>query len=102
MLSMPGDILMAQVLLARPTTHACLSHSIWTLNGPERERLVCFYLSLTLVSLHSTPSLSTLNPYIHFFFYIKELKKKKKSLGQIKSSKGILLDIPNCWIRKAR
>lgn len=100
MLSLPGDIPMAQVLLTRPTTHPRLSHSIWTLNGPGRRRLVHFSLRVPgRSSLHSHTSLPP-NPYIlfFFFFYIKELKKKKKSLGQIKSSKEILLNIPKCWI----
>lgn len=46
------------------------------------------------------PHFSTPQPIytLFFFFYIKELKKKKKSLGQIKSSKEILLNIPKCWI----
>lgn len=57
-------------------------------------------LSVSLAALHSTPTLlyPPTHIYSFFFFYIKELKKKKKSLGQIKSSKEILLNIPKCWI----
>lgn len=82
-----------------PLAHPRLSHSIWTLNGLGRWRLVGFSLSVPgLPSLHSL----TLYPWpiftLFFFFYIKKLKKEKKSLGQIKSSKEILLNIPKCWI----
>lgn len=45
---------------------------------------------------------STPDTYIVFFFYVKELKKKKKGLGQIKSSKDSYLMYLKYWITKAR
>lgn len=48
----------------------------WTLGGPEGQRLVCFVCALSL-SPDSTSPLHITDSYI-LFFYIKELKKKKK------------------------
>ena len=43
-----------------------LKPPIWTLNAPGRQRLVCLSLFLSLISLHSTPPLSTPDTYILF------------------------------------
>ena len=66
----------------------------------ETEACLSFSLSVPrLPPLHCP----TLYPWhIYTIFYIKELKKKKKSLGQIKSSKESYLIYVKYWIIKAR
>lgn len=52
--SVPGSVPVAQILPTRPTAHPHLSHSSWTVNGPERQRIS-----------HSALSVPHLLPHLH-------------------------------------
>lgn len=88
--SVPGSVPVAQILPTRPTAHPHLSHSSWTANGPERQRISHSALSVPHL-LHFTSLFPTIDSYILFFLH--ETTKKEKNIEQI-LVKEVLLDIP--------
>lgn len=78
----PADVPVAQVLPTRPTANPHLSHSIWTFNGLERQRIVHFALLLSLVSSSTLPYPLPLT-HIYTFFCTEITKREKNRADKI-------------------